>query len=770
MADTTTPEDARALRARARATLSALRRKLEFGDVLIFLYLTVFFRQYFWILHNDKLAWRLTILSTALAWGAHMYAKEETPPEERTPRIFWPLVALPLVLVYALRVAFPDLSFDVLNHRLIQSERALHGALLIPGDFFPTIFPFNPASDMLTGITRVWLGYRLGTIINLLALVWAGTVLNKILRPHVERAWLRSSGVLSVLFTEHILFELNNYMVDVLTLPLLLEATRRALRLADDGRAGRDLIYTALLLGACVALKLTNVAMVAPIVALCAYQLFAQSSRPVVNAKSLRFDAKFLSRLLLAALAFLWPLVPHAVYIYRETGSPVFPLYNKIFRSPYWPLVNVYDGRWGAKGFAETLLWPLLLPFRAERLSELAVYSGRISFGVVAAALCLLLPRADRRVRLLAGVALSGAILWSATSGYIRYALYLELLGGVLVLYLARWLAARMSQRPRVMRTAVASVIVCVLVVQNVLAGVYVSRTEWSRRKTYFERPEDYVSETQYFMHDHTLRKFLPPDKRGLIDGVEAWIVSNVKTNGLEVLFKRDVPMLSVHNLEYFDAPEANRRFARALGDVSGKRMFSLCLTDDLEPSLEFIRRRGLGVGRIERINLPFYSAYTHINTALVEVLPPERAATNAAEFAATQTAAALPAGAYRARLSVKSPPPTLRAGQQETIYVVVKNASAHAWPARGTDDGKYFVTVGNIWLAGGTGALVNNMDGRTRLVQDLAPAAETEVPLRITAPEAAGAYVLELDVVQEGVTWFKDKGSETLKIRIRVE
>lgn len=761
MADTTTPEDARALRARSRATLSALRRKLEFGDLLAFLYLTVFLRQYFWILNNDKLAWRLTILSAALAWGAHMYAKEETPPEERTPRIFWPLVALPLLAVYALRVAFPDLSFDVLNHRLIQSERALHGALFISGDFFPTIFPFNPASDMLTGITRVWLGYRLGTIINLLAVVWAGTVLNKLLRPHVERAGLRSACVLSVLFTEHILFELNNYMVDLLTLPLLLEATRRALRLTDEANTGRELIYTALLLGACVALKLTNVAMVAPIVALCAYQLFAQRSR---------LDARFLSRLLFAALAFLWPLVPHAVYIYRETGSPVFPLYNKIFRSPYWPLVNIFDGRWGPKGFAETLLWPLLLPFRTERLSELAVYSGRISFGVVAAALCLFLPRADRRMRLLASVALVGAVLWSATSGYIRYALYLELVGGVLVIYLARWVAAQMSQRPRVLRSAVVCLIVCVLVAQNVWAGIYVSRTEWSRRKTYFERPEDYVSETQYFMHDHTLRKFLPPDKRGLIDGVEAWVVSNVKTNGLEVLFKRDVPMLSVNNLEYFDAPEANRRFAQALREVSGKRMFSLCLTDDLEPSLEFIRRRGLGVGRIERINLPFYSTYTHINTALVEVVPPERAGANAAEFAATQTAAPLPAGAYKAQLSLKSSPPMLRAGQKETIYVVVKNASAHAWPARGTDDGKYFVTVGNSWLAGETGALVNNMDGRTRLVQDLAPAAETEVPLQITAPTAAGAYILELDAVQEGVTWFKDKGSETLRIRIRVE
>ena len=63
-------------------------------------------------------------------------------------------------------------------------------------------------------------------------------------------------GVLLILFTEHALFEINNYMVDLLALPLLLEATRLALREDDDGvRLGRDLTYGELLLGACVALK-----------------------------------------------------------------------------------------------------------------------------------------------------------------------------------------------------------------------------------------------------------------------------------------------------------------------------------------------------------------------------------------------------------------------------------------------------------------------------------------------------------------------------------
>jgi uncharacterized membrane protein len=50
-----------------------------------------------------------------------------------------------------------------------------------------------------------------------------------------------------------------------------------------------------------------------------------------------------------------------------------------------------------------------------------------------------------------------------------------------------------------------------------------------------------------------------------------------------------------------------------------------------------------------------------------------------------------------------------------------------------------------------------------------LKPGEEEEVPLLITAPTTAGDYTLEVDVVQEGVTWFSEQGSPTAKTRITV-
>src|SRR6185503_10676178 len=77
-------------------------------------------------------------------------------------------------------------------------------------------------------------GYRLGTIINWLVLVWAAQVADKLLRPFVKRVWLRSACVLIVFLAEHLLFEISTYMVDLLTLPLLLEATYLTLTVGAD--------------------------------------------------------------------------------------------------------------------------------------------------------------------------------------------------------------------------------------------------------------------------------------------------------------------------------------------------------------------------------------------------------------------------------------------------------------------------------------------------------------------------------------------------------
>src|SRR5713101_1484947 len=133
-----------------REAYRGARRRLEFGDALIFLYTLVLARQYFWVIENNLIAWTLTVALAAICWYFYLATKQF--PAEKSGRSFWLVVGLPLLGFYLLRAALP----------------------------------FNPVPDTLTGISRLFLGFRLGTVINLLALIWAAQIADKLLRPFID--------------------------------------------------------------------------------------------------------------------------------------------------------------------------------------------------------------------------------------------------------------------------------------------------------------------------------------------------------------------------------------------------------------------------------------------------------------------------------------------------------------------------------------------------------------------------------------------------------
>ena len=78
-------------------------------------------------------------------------------------------------------------------------------------------------------------------------------------------------------------------------------------------------------------------------------------------------------------------------------------------------------------------------------------------------------------------------------------------------------------------------------------------------------------------------------------------------------------------------------------------------------------------------------------------------------------------------------------------------------------------VTIGDRWLTANGSAVVNDLDSRTTLPHDLRPGDEAELVLIVTAPPIEGEYLLEIDMVHEGVTWFYQKGSPTLRWPVKV-
>jgi SAM-dependent methyltransferase len=121
--------------------------------------------------------------------------------------------------------------------------------------------------------------------------------------------------------------------------------------------------------------------------------------------------------------------------------------------------------------------------------------------------------------------------------------------------------------------------------------------------------------------------------------------------------------------------------------------------------------------------------------------------------------ATALPDEAFRAKLRLLDVPARLAAGSRRPVIVRVRNVSEHVWPAPGGGPHQYPIRVGNRWRQESDGVVVAD-DGRAELPGSLRPGEQADVELTVTAPRLPATYGLEVDLVQELVAWFRDKGS----------
>ena len=129
---------------------------------------------------------------------------------------------------------------------------------------------------------------------------------------------------------------------------------------------------------------------------------------------------------------------------------------------------------------------------------------------------------------------------------------------------------------------------------------------------------------------------------------------------------------------------------------------------------------------------------------------------------------APLPDSGFHAELSVPNPPLQLRRGEQTTIEVSVKNAGDTLWLTRERVSSPFQLSLGNHWLDQ-AGQIVVNDDGRGPLPHDLLPGEAVQIRLTVNAPRRTGTYQLEIDILQESVSWFGLKGSRTWRGGVRV-
>jgi SAM-dependent methyltransferase len=123
-----------------------------------------------------------------------------------------------------------------------------------------------------------------------------------------------------------------------------------------------------------------------------------------------------------------------------------------------------------------------------------------------------------------------------------------------------------------------------------------------------------------------------------------------------------------------------------------------------------------------------------------------------------------LRSAACRAEIALVDAPPPFAAGVPQTLRVRVRNASPDTWSGARVPDAAGQLRLGNHWLDR-RGHPIALDDGRAALPRDVAPGETVECSLEVRPPRRPGAYILELDMVQEGVTWFAERGSTVRRV-----
>lgn len=200
-----------------------------------------------------------------------------------------------------------------------------------------SVAPF--ASDLLHATISNMVGSESRGAVNLALTIILLVILARLLR--MVNISVSAKWVLVVLMASTPM--LGNLLLSTQSELLLAVIVLLGLRLALDAREGifgRHVLGVIACAAICAAIKLPGAVLGVTLLLCLALRLWdARAESPLMSVK-MRWPA-FIVLLLLAFVAF------HSyVLAYVITGNPVFPLYNGIFKSPYFPPENFSDSTW----------------------------------------------------------------------------------------------------------------------------------------------------------------------------------------------------------------------------------------------------------------------------------------------------------------------------------------------------------------------------------------------------------------------------------------
>lgn len=449
-----------------------------------------------------------------------------------------------IILLGIFKGIVPDTSADVMNyHLLAQSPGFMHNFSynIAPGGF--QLFGFA-LPDRMFYLPRILLGYRMGTIFGSIVLIIIYTQVYEIIKNLLDEniaiywgkasgawkhiAWLLTQeGILAflVVMTHDVALQFGTYMVDLFGIPFALELLK--ILLFQDTEKRQNHVYAAFLCGMLFCMKMTNIVYVFPLLCIYLYRY-----RKQITIKD--FAISFFTAVL--------PVCVYLIYNIAETGNPVFPYYNKLFQSVYFPIENFKDMRWGPESIKDYLFWPVYLLFRPDyRQSEIPNKWTIGSIGIWMAVIWKLATIITRKRNLkktkhyeqmtvLCLVFVISYVLWILTTGHIRYFILGYIIGGiVLIQFVSMWLA-RIKHVYRIIGTAL---LFCFAIGPVAYISADLMGYEWSWRTL-----DMYNDNIDKVFHDY---QFTSTEQSEQID---AFLMNDEAIGSLAYQINKEVPII----------------------------------------------------------------------------------------------------------------------------------------------------------------------------------------------------------------------------------
>jgi hypothetical protein len=294
---------------------------------------------------------------------------------------------------------------------------------------------FDALLDVINYLISIVLGYRLGTLISLvsaLACVLLALKIAEILLPSRKVAFLYLLLFLLLTVNESV-FQIGTYYTDNTYAAGVLLLVYLALRFSTN--PPQRLILGFAVVGISLGVsstKLTNAIYLIPIVAVFLFLIFKMSH--VHNLRKLLF-------LGVASATFFIIAGPNLWKTGVDTGNPVFPYFNSFFKSDYWA-PSSWQFNFGPRNFLERLFYPLVSTIDPKRLGEVKDLFPDVKLNILFFIALVLLLFAIRTVKLelhvkvLIFVTFASYAFWAFVFGYTRYAIALEMMLVLVVVYL----------------------------------------------------------------------------------------------------------------------------------------------------------------------------------------------------------------------------------------------------------------------------------------------------------------------------------------------